>query len=283
MSKAKLKISKTLKPLNRPVTIIILTYNAVSSTISLIDSINEITLPENAKVLFVDNHSNDYTVDYIMKYNEFELIINGQNLGFSKAVNIGIQQSDPSHDIVLLNNDTALIQKNWLHLLQETAYLDSIIGPVGCRLINDLGNVVYAGGWVNPITCAGGNVPCGVNQRRFPLLTSYVTFGCVYLKRDVINQCGLLYPEYFAYCEDLDYCLVARTKGLLSIMDGRVNVLHTEGASSLANPHIDINAIKERSQIILSERWSKIVRSLPLPELLEGRTFKKMATYPIWH
>lgn len=282
MTKAKLKVSRVLKPLNRPVTIIVLTYNAVSSTISLIDSIFESTLPENVNVLFVDNKSTDYTVDYIMKHDEFELILNASNLGFPKAVNIGINHADPYHDIVLLNNDTALIQKNWLHLLQETAYIDTTVGPVGCRLINDAGDVVYAGGWVNPIKCAGGNVPCGITKRRFPLLTSYITFGCVYLKRDVINTCGLLHPAYFAYCEDLDYCLTANTKGLMSIMDGRVNILHTESASSIANPHIDIEAIKNQSQIILSERWSHKIQSLSLPELLEGRRFKKMAKYPIW-
>jgi GT2 family glycosyltransferase len=131
--------------------------------------------------------------------------------------------------------------------------------------------------------CAGGNVQCDIDHRRFPLLTSYITFGCVYLKRDVIKKCGLLHPEYFAYCEDLDYCLTANTKGLASVMDGRVNVLHTQSATSIANPHIDIEAIKNHSQIILSKRWGDKIKTMPLPELLEGRQFKKMAKYPIWH
>lgn len=271
MSKAKLKISKVQKKLhsntmlNKPVTIVILTWNTIQATIGLIDSLFEKPLPLNANLLFIDNGSHDYTVDYLMRYDDLELIINPKNFGYTRAANQGIQSVDT--DIILLNNDTGILQQNWIQLLQETAYSQSSVGPVGCRLINEEGKIVHAGGWVNPDTCTGGNVSCELNQRTTPTVTSYVTFGCVYLKRDLINKCGLMHEGYFAYYEDLDYCLLAQEQGYTSVMDGRVNILHLESASSRFNKdEINIEIIKVHSELLFGTRWRHKIHLMNCPE-----------------
>lgn len=271
MSKAKLKISKvpkrlhTFTALNKPVTIVILTWNAIHATIGLIDSIFEKPLPSNATLLFIDNGSHDYTVDYLMRYDELELIINNKNYGYTYAANQGIKST--TDDIVLLNNDTGILQQNWLQLLQETAYSDPTVGPVGCRLVDDEGRIVHAGGWVNPDTCTGGNVACEPTERLGPTVTSYVTFGCVYLKRELVDRCGLLHEGYFAYYEDLDYCLTAQAHGYQSIMDGRVHVMHSQSASSKANKsEINIGLVKLHSELLFGTRWRPKIKLLSLPE-----------------
>lgn len=225
----KKKSIKGQVPLLRPVSLIILTYNHVQETIQLVESWFKYPLPSNAHIIFVDNASKDYTVDFLMLFDEIdEIIINHENLGFSKAVNQAIKMT--SNDVVLLNNDIEIIQKYWLHGLQMTAYSSPDIGPVGCRLLKN-NEVIHAGGRIDWETYRGENIHCELNDRREVLECDFVTFGCVYLKREVIERCGLLCEDYFMYCEDSDYCLEAKRKGFKIVMDGKINLTHHESAS----------------------------------------------------
>ena len=56
----------------------------------------------------VDNGSTDGTIEYLKSLNDITLIENNTNLGYAKAVNIGIRASAKNNDIVLLNNDTEI-------------------------------------------------------------------------------------------------------------------------------------------------------------------------------
>src|SRR5688572_21432005 len=86
--------------ISRPVTVVILTWNAVNQTINLINSLVKHPLPSNCELLFVDNGSEDYTVDYLMAFDDIELIINPENRGYTRAANQGIAST--TNDIVLL-------------------------------------------------------------------------------------------------------------------------------------------------------------------------------------
>jgi GT2 family glycosyltransferase len=64
------------------------------------------------EIIVVDNASTDGTIDYLERQNDITLIKNGENLGFAKECNQGIDVSKGEF-IVLLNNDT-IVTKNWL-------------------------------------------------------------------------------------------------------------------------------------------------------------------------
>lgn len=232
-----------------PVTIIILVWNAVKQTFILLESIIELPLPQNAELLFVDNGSTDTTPDYL-KQHQLKIIRNEHNLGYTKAVNQGIQAC--TTDVVLLNNDTAILQQNWLASMQQTAYEHN--GIVGCRLINYEGKVVHAGGTIDRETLRGVNMQCDNFDYRFVFECPYVTFGCVYLRRDIIESVGLLDERFFAYCEDADYCLRSRGAGFRILVDGRVNLLHRGNATSKANK-IDNQELIENSYQEFRKKW----------------------------
>jgi GT2 family glycosyltransferase len=124
--------------------------------------------------------------------------------------------------------------------------------------------VVHAGGWIDPRTGDGGNITCRLDEFRDVREALFVTFGCAYIKRSVVDRLGPLDERYFAYCEDSDYCLQAREAGFRVLMDGRVNLLHSEGASGRANG-VDLAALHRASGRQFWEKWGDKLRAVCPP------------------
>lgn len=238
------------KPLDRPVTVVVLTWNAYAVTQKYIESFADCPLPANAEWQFVDNGSLDQTVPLLRAWG-MPLIRNDKNLGFTRAANQGIAACDT--DVVLMNNDTAVLHDDWLTKLQATAYADEDIGIVGCRIADRDGNVVHCGGEVDAAG-RGQNIRCGPGECVGVTDRDYATFACVYIKRSTVEKIGLLDEGYFAYYEDTDYCFRAKAAGLRVVVDGGVVVLHDENSSSRAN-NVDLDAIVTRSHQRFASKW----------------------------
>src|SRR6267143_6552439 len=108
--------------LERPVTIIVLTWNGIDYTKRCLDTLRANTTYPCYRFVVADNGSTDGTVEYLKLQNSITTISNRSNLGFAKANNLAIAGADPESDIVLLNNDTEIHQTDWIERLQATAY-----------------------------------------------------------------------------------------------------------------------------------------------------------------
>lgn len=248
------------EPLPHNVTIVVLTWNAIRATATMVKSFLECPLPPNAKLLFVDNGSTDGTVPWL-KENGQDVIENGENLGFTRAANKGIAAC--STDVLLLNNDIIIRQPEWLRCLQETAYADGV-GVVGARLIDTSGKVRFAGGSFE-LGDVGDFVECRYSERNSVMDVDYVCFACGYIRRSTVEKVGLLDEGFFAYCEDNDYCLRARKAGLRVVLDGRANVLHYEGLSSKVN-RCDRDLLIQHSQRYFQTKWGRPASGSHTPE-----------------
>lgn len=100
--------------LNIKLSVIILCFNKVGYTAKCIESVLKNTACKY-EVVVVNNGSTDGTNDYLnkIKKNNSNVIIvnNNDNLGFSKGMNIGVNNSRGKY-IILLNNDT-IVDKEW--------------------------------------------------------------------------------------------------------------------------------------------------------------------------
>lgn len=239
------------------VSIIILTWNGQHMTRRCLESLNIDSLPSNVEVIVVDNGSRDGTQNYIRSLSNVRLIENSENLGYSKAVNIGIKAADPEADIVLMNNDIELIEPDWLDRLTQVAQTTPKAGIVGVKILRDDGTLQHCGAYL-PLDFLWGqqtasgevdiNQYCGIHE------CESVVFACVYIKRKVLDVVGLLCEDFFAYFEDTDYCLRAKLAGFSIILCGDIRVKHSENSSTKINKvsHTDIFL---RSQKIFSSKW----------------------------
>ncbi|MBN1288259.1 MAG: glycosyltransferase [Actinobacteria bacterium] len=238
-----------------PVSVIVLSWNGLEVTRDCISSLLEVTSHPDFEVIVVDNGSTDGTLDFLKELPGITLIENGENLGFVKGNNKGIGCTEK--DILLLNNDTVIIQPDWLEKMQRTAYSGADIGIVGCRLVNAEGNLVQAGTYMPVPSFWGQEYPGNekdIGQYSASQEVEGVIFACAYIKREVINNIGPLDEDYFAYYEDTDYCLKAREAGYRVFCCGEATVKHLENASTDVN-RMDFSSTFKRSRETFMDKW----------------------------
>jgi len=247
----------------KKVTIIILAWNGLSYTKRCLQTLREKTFFPRYEVIVGDNGSTDGTVNYLRSLPWLHVIENGSNLGFAKGNNCAIEASDKDSDIVLLNNDTEIIESPWLGRLQESAYRSADRGIVGARLRRPDGSLQHAGTYMPVETYWGQQIGSGekdINQHNADAEVEGVVFACVYIKRAVLNQVGLLDEDYFSYFEDSDYCLKAQSRGFKVICCGAVTVLHHENTSTRIN-RVSHTGMFLESQKIFKKKWQSALES----------------------
>lgn len=239
------------------VSIIILTWNGLNLTRRCLESLKHNTLPDNVKVIVVDNGSTDGTLEFLRGIPWLTLIENGDNLGYSRAVNIGIQAADLSSDIVLLNNDVELIEDGWLERLAIAAESDPQIGITGVKILREDGSLQHCGAYLPLDTLWGQQIGSGevdIGQYAGLREVESVVFACAHIKRKVVEQIGLLSEDFFAYFEDTDYCLRAHLAGFKIVACGDIRVRHAENSSTKINK-VSHSEIFLKSQATFKKKW----------------------------
>ena len=109
---------------------ILVTYNAMPWIERCIGSLQASSMP--TKVIVVDNHSADATMDFIRShYPDIILLPQERNLGFGQANNIGIRyalEHDATH--VLLLNQDAWIEEKMIETLLQYDDNNSLLSPI---------------------------------------------------------------------------------------------------------------------------------------------------------
>lgn len=255
------------------VTIVILTWNGLDYTRVCLDTLKANTvLDDTVTVIVADNGSTDGTIQYVKSLPWVKLIENGQNLGFVRGNNVAIRAADPGDDILLLNNDIEIHQPGWLEEIQAAAYRDPDIGIVGCRQILPTGQFLHAGTYMPRSVWWGqqiGSLEKDVNQYALDREVEGVVGACMYIKREVIDQVGLLDEAFFSYFEDTDYCLRAREAGYRTICAGAVTLVHHQNVSSTVN-QVNFSKLFQPSQKIFRQKWEK-------------KLMAQMETSVFWH
>lgn len=265
------------------VAVVIVNWNGKKDTLECLASL------EKVKSIIVDNGSTDGSVEAIaQKYPNVEIIRNSTNLGFTGGNNVGIKKvlDDGAEFVWLLNNDTT-VDKDALEKLVEV-FEDQSVGIAGSKIYffpgrefhkdrykkSDPGRVIwYAGGlidWDNMYASHRGvdEVDHGQYDRveEIPFVT-----GCsMMVRKEVFEKIGLLDENFFAYLEDLDFCLRAKRAGYkLMYVPGSV-VWHKNAGSSGVGSAIH-QYYMTRNRLLVGMRYAPLRTKIAL--LREGIGF----------
>ncbi|MEX1024223.1 MAG: glycosyltransferase family 2 protein [Planctomycetota bacterium] len=184
------------------------------------------------RTVFVDNASSDGSLERVAaEFPGVVLLSNATNEGYGHATNRGIRHAlaAGATRVFLVNNDL-FVQPATFALL-EAALDEPGVGIVGPRLVyaREPTRIWCAGGRVtyrqNLSTLVGHRATDGP-QFRSREDVDYVPGCAMLVEREVFEQAGLLAGEYFAYHEDVEFCITARESGFRCLYVGDVVAHH---------------------------------------------------------
>ncbi len=217
---------------------VVVNWNGGEHNLACLASLAEQGLaPED--VFFVDNGSSDGSLERVRaEHPRVRVFANGHNAGFGHGANRGIRAAleAGAETVFLVNNDVTL-PPGTLDRLSARLAARPELGIVGPRVLyaREPQRVWAAGGWAsfrqNLSTLRGHRRPDGPEYRR-RLDVDYVPGCAMLVRRAVFEAIGLLDGEYFAYHEDLDFCLTALEAGFGVECDGAEVAYHDAHAST---------------------------------------------------
>ncbi len=221
---------------NNLLSIIIVTWNTAEITLQCVNSINKHLKNQDYEIIIVDNNSTDNTQE-VLNSKVRTYIKNSQNLGFSKANNIGARAA--KGDILFfLNSDMKLIDNS---IIEMKKYLEGNdkIGVIGPQLLNsDLSpqasvfpkqtiTGAFLEFWLKHTHKFSKYVPL----EKTPQVVNAISGGAVMIKKGVFQAVGGWNERYFFYFEDLDLCRTIQKRGLLIYYFPQSKVIHYHGQS----------------------------------------------------
>lgn len=230
--------------------IIIVNYKTYELTKQTIYSVFTQDVNFEYEIILVDNASQDGSIEKIqsdfqdiINQGNLKLIINDSNLGFSKANNIGINNSSGEY-VLLLNSDTKLDGD----CLQKCIdYMNEHIGALGCKIILPDGKLDHACKRGFPTPSASLYYLLGLDKKN---PAKYGQYDALHLDEDevgevdalmgafmlmpklVLNEIGLLDETFFMYGEDIDLCYRIKEAGYKIVYYPETKIIHYKGGSS---------------------------------------------------
>jgi GT2 family glycosyltransferase len=208
------------------------------------------------EVFVVDNASTDDSVATVRaQFREVRLIANEINRGFAGANNLALPLCRGRH-VMLLNPDTE-VAPDALAALVEFMDVHPEVGAVGPRLLNPDGTLQPSG---HPYpTLAGTAVrlllrrPLAPSRSKTALGSGlcwersdhechdWLTGACLMVRREVLEEVGLLDERFFFWWEDVDWCRRIRAAGWEICLAPGARVTHHGAASGIG---YSLNALR---------------------------------------
>lgn len=230
------------------VSIIIVNYNTKVLTQNCIDSIFAETKGVSFEVILVDNASTDGSVEMFEQDVRIVFVKSNINLGFGRANNLGYKYAKGKY-IFLLNSDTLLLNNAIKMFYDKMESIDGSIGCMGCLLENadhqythsyadfpKVSNSIYSN--VSPFFKIFGfkkwemdNPKRRTVGNRSFFQVEYITGADLFIRRHVIEECGLFDPDFFMYYEDPEMQHRYLRKGYKSFIYDAPKIMHLEGRS----------------------------------------------------
>lgn len=232
--------------------IVIVSWNTRELLRSCLTSIRAKTQGIIYEILVVDNASTDGSAAMVLEnFSEAVLMQNNEeNLGFARANNQAFHRSRGRY-ILLLNPDTIVLD-NALGQMVALADAEPQIGALGCKILTIDGGIDFR--------CAR-RFPSLLTElfsrtrlsKRFPYHPLFGRFlmgdwdhnssreveclvgSCMMVRREVIEQVGLLDEDFFMYGEDIEWCYRIKKTGWRIFYHSEPQIIHIGSRSTEQN------------------------------------------------
>ncbi len=254
------------------ITVVIPNYNGIKYIQSCLKSLENQTI-EKFYTIVVDNGSTDGSCALIREqFPDVQLVELSENLGFSAAVNKGIELSNSKY-VLLLNNDT-VAEADFLEEMERAIDESSMIFSVSAKMIQmkDANKIDGAGDRYCALGWAYARYKDkDVHNAMMPCHIFSACAGAAIYRRDLLNKIGLFDCNHFAYLEDLDIGYRAKIYGYENHYAPNAKVYHVgSGASGSRYNEFKISLSAKNNVYLLYKNMPILQLLLNLPLLLIG-------------
>lgn len=253
--------------------IVIVNYNVKEFLEQSLQSIRKASTDVDVEVIVVDNHSVDSSTEMLRsKFPWVQLIANDANHGFAIAVNQGIRASAGEY-VLVLNPDTLVQEDTFSSLLK---YMDGHpeVGVAGCKILNPDGSLQLACRRSFPTLKTALPKILGLNKL-FPNSRFFGRYNLTYLdedeitdvdavsgsfmfvRRQALDEVGLLDETFFMYGEDLDWCYRFNQAGWKVRYVPLTKIIHYKGESSKFAPFDSYVAFYRAMDLFVKKHFSR--------------------------
>ncbi|MFN3295952.1 glycosyltransferase [Caldimonas sp.] len=255
------------------VSIIIPTRDQLDLLRRCVESLLEKTRYPHYELLIVDNQSTTEEarqwLDAVASFgeNRIRVLRYDHPFNFSAMNNLAVEHAR-GDVVVLLNNDTAIIEPGWLDAMLNHA-LRPEVGAVGAKLLYPDGTVQHAGVVLGlrgpadhpflgePMDAAGTMQRLRVDQNY-----SALTAACLMIRKSVYQEVGGMDEVAFKVSyNDVDLCLKVAAAGYLNVWTPHALVMH-EG--SVSQKQLDPQAHEAKRQRFAAEQDALYAKWMPL-------------------
>lgn len=219
------------------ISIITINYNGLQETRELIESLRQYHPKVSYEIIVVDNGSIQNEAIILQKnYPYIQTIRSEQNLGFAGGNNLGIRAAN-GECIFLLNNDT-FVADDSLTYLYEILNKSPKAGAVSPKIKFAFPpqNIQFAGFTpLSKYTLRNQAIGYGEpDKAQFdtPQETNFLHGAALMVKREVIENIGLMPEIYFLYYEEMDWCSRMLDHGYQLWYEPRCTIYHKESRST---------------------------------------------------
>lgn len=227
-------------------------------------------------ITVVDNASRDNSVLELTEYLQqagsdiaWKIIESPVNGGFSHGHNLGMSAVSADYHLVL-NSDT-LVEQSAITRLFAAAEREPSAGLIVPRLCGEDG-ATQQSCFSNPsplfeldraaVTGLITLLIRGTSQSLTPMSSQlvdadWVSFACVLIRNEVLQDVGLMDESYFLYFEDADYCRDIRAAGWQIYYQAEAKVVHLRGGTA---PVKTLSKAKKRLPVYWYESRARFFR-----------------------
>lgn len=255
------------------VSIIVPTKNQVALLSRCMESLTERTTYPHYEILIVDNGSDDPdAVAYLrglenLGLEQIRVYSYPHPFNFAAMNNLAAREARGEY-LLLLNNDTAIIQADWLEALLNHGQRQEV-GAVGAKLLYPDGKVQHAGVVLglrgpadHPFLHEAMNAPGYAGRLLLDQRYCAVTAACMLVRKSVYEEVGGMDETDFKVSyNDVDLCLKIRQSGHEVIWTPHAKVMHVGSVSQKTEDSAKQEAKRQRFE---SEKQAMYRKWMPL-------------------
>jgi GT2 family glycosyltransferase len=281
-------------------TVIIVNWNAYEFVFDCIRATSETITSTSYEIIVVDNSQSEASRKSLHEHygSAVRIMHNDKNVGFAAANNQAIQVARGRY-LLLLNPDAAPLTgaiDGMIELLKRVP----TIGILGCDLLNGDGSFQQSAYSLYPSLLSAAldatavlavwrklqnSIRTAAREREYESV-AWVKGACVFVRREVLREIGLLDERFFLYSEDADLCKRASASGWSVATTRKWRMLHHGQRSSGQVPVASVRAYYDSYVKFVAKHggnglWG--IRLVLLTILLRISAFERMAALLFTH